>query len=147
MPRPPPPIACISVRSRTTTWASVCDVTASRSLRALSVGQICPRTQRSPSHRLCRHLHLASYLRRFLVVVFRARTLPFLNFVQDEKGNFRRGNGSSYAERENLPYRKCCTTVFVVRGTVGTVFQEKWLAGRPKQRDTRSPHPMFAEVV
>jgi hypothetical protein len=30
-------------------------------------------------------------------------------FVQDEKGNLCRETGSSYAKRENLPYRKCCT--------------------------------------
>ncbi len=44
VPRPPPPIACMSVRSKTTTRAFVWDVTASRSLKAASL-----RTNR-PAH-------------------------------------------------------------------------------------------------
>jgi hypothetical protein len=45
-----------------------------------------------------------------MVVVSRARTVPFLSFVQDEKGNFRCVTGTSCIVGENLPYRKCCTT-------------------------------------
>jgi hypothetical protein len=47
-----------------------------------------------------------------VVVVYRARHIPFQYFVQDEKGNFRCDTGISSTVGENLPYRKLCTTHF-----------------------------------
>jgi hypothetical protein len=49
--------------------------------------------------------------------------LPFLHFVQLEKGNPRRDTGSSYAMRENLPIQEMLYNTFVRGGIVGTIFQ------------------------
>jgi hypothetical protein len=39
--------------------------------------------------------------------------MPFIYFVEDEKGNVRCDTGTSCTEGENLPYRKCCTINFL----------------------------------
>src|SRR5437899_12749327 len=87
MPRPPPPNACISVRSKITTWASVWDVTASRNLRAASVRTNLPAHSMiaiSPTLSICT---VGIIPPEWIVssCCIRARTVPFSYILQHEK--------------------------------------------------------------